>query len=142
MKKRFSLYCIISSVGLIIRQNLLPTPAEALGLSVFSVVDLFHIFDDIPHFFIIITGLPGTAVNIILENILHIITFAITGLIYSSEDNPATGSFLYLIFYIINIGILTLFSVIPFVWWTVLLAAVGYAAIFVGITALKNIFIS
>lgn len=48
----------------------------------------------------------GLLINIMAEPILHIITFGVVGLFYNTGSAPAFGSFLYLLFYIIHVGLL------------------------------------
>lgn len=52
----------------------------------------------------------GFLVNLLAEPILHIITFWVVGLFYNTGSVPAFGSFLYLLFYVIHIGLLMLWS--------------------------------
>lgn len=84
----------ISTLSAFIRQYYLPNPfgtyfvVDRYGLSPAILALLSNIF---------IGGL-----------ILHIAAFCITGCIYERGSNPALGSTLYLLFYVISVGVLFL----------------------------------
>ena len=110
-----------------IRQFLLPNPFETLGES----------FD------VKIAGviLPMTPLilNWLIEPFLHVITFAIVGFYYvKGVNNPAVGSFLYLMFYIAHVFLLYLMSLAQFAIWAIVLILVLYFSLHIAINILKN----
>lgn len=118
-------YKIIATISVLIRQFVLPNPFEPLGEK-FNVT-LFNI------------TLPLTPdiANWIAEPVLHLLAFGITGLYYARGYNdPAVGSFLYLLFYAIHTLILMLMSAAGFAWWAVVLLVISYIAGHIGINLL------
>lgn len=110
------MYKIISALSFIIRSFYLPNPFEPLGNSITINIS----GAEIPISPIILNGL--------MEPILIIITYSVVGLYYSSsEKKPAKGSFLYLIFYIIHVGLLYLMSKAGFAEWAVIAIIAIYA---------------
>lgn len=96
MKGKLTLYGIVSTISLIIRQFFLPNPFEYLGF------------------------IQGNFVNWLVGIILHPICFAIVGLIYKKGSEPALGSFLYLITYSAITFVLYLMGIFEFVWWWII----------------------
>ena len=118
-------YKIIAAISVLIRQFVLPNPFEPLGEK-FNVT-LFNI------------TLPLTPdiANWIAEPVLHLLAFGIAGLYYTRGYNdPAMGSFLYLLFYVIHTLILMLMSAAGFAWWAVVLLVISYIAGHIGINLL------
>ena len=119
-------YKIIAAISVLIRQFVLPNPFEPLGEK-FNVT-LFNI------------TLPLTPdiANWIAEPVLHLLAFGITGLYYvRGHNDPAAGSFLYLLFYVIHTLILMLMSAAGFAWWAVVLLIVLYIAGHIGVNILR-----
>ncbi len=54
----------------------------------------------------------GIIINYIAEPIIHAVTFGIVGLFYSRRSNSSLGSFLYFIFYCINICLIQLWALV------------------------------
>lgn len=127
--KRFSLYGIISLLSVLIRQNLIPTPAEALGFQVFGISTLIDVFENYENLELILKGLPGLLINYIIEAPVHVVTYAVTGFYYSKGDGAVKGSFLYFIFYLVHVFVLTSFCWVHFLWWAIILIISGYIVI-------------
>lgn len=120
------MYKIIAAISVLIRQFVLPNPFEPLGEKI--NVTLFNI------------TLPLTPdiANWIAEPVLHLLALGITGLYYARGYNdPAVGSFLYLLFYVIHTLILMLMSAAGFAWWAVVLLIVLYIAGHIGVNKLR-----
>lgn len=113
---RFSLYGIMSTLSLIIRQFYLPNPFECFGDK-------------------------AVLINWIAEPIIHAVAFALVGLMYHKGDFPALGSFLYLIIYASIIGALTVMGIFSFAWWWVLIIVVAIVALICGGIWLKERFL-
>ena len=106
--RRISLYGLIASVSTIVRQFILPNPFECFGDNAFWI-------------------------NWIAEPFIHIVAFWIVGRFYISKSAPAFGSFLYLLAYAAIVGVLWLFGLAKFAWWSILLAVIIVAAIGFGV---------
>lgn len=120
------MYKIIAAISVLIRQFVLPNPFEPLGEK-FNVT-LFNI------------TLPLTPdiANCIAEPVLQLLALGITRLYYARGYNdPAVGSFLYLLFYVIHTLILMLMSAAGFAWWAVVLLIVLYIAGHIGVNKLR-----
>lgn len=62
--------------------------------------------------------------NWIADPIIASLTFLIVGLYYISGTAPAIGSILYMVFYVIHIGLLyLLLSIYPITWLMILIVA-------------------
>ena len=119
------MYKIIAAISVLIRQFALPNPFEPLG-------EKFNIT-----LFNITFPLTPDIANWIAEPVLHLLAFAITGLYYARGYNdPAAGSFLYLLFYAIHTLILMLMSAAGFAWWAVVFLVILYIAGHIGINLL------
>ncbi|MCH5194355.1 MAG: hypothetical protein J1F11_10360 [Oscillospiraceae bacterium] len=111
------MYKIIAILSVWIRNFYLPNPFEPLENSI--VINYLGI--DIP--------IPSIFLNILAEPVLHCITYGLVGIYYSSkEKNPAKGSFLYLFFYCVHVGLLYLMSMVGFAEWAVIDIIVAYIA--------------
>ena len=121
-----SLYTIIASISLIIRQNFLPTPASAMGLEVLNWSQFQSIFDNPEVILSLLPGVFGTFVNYLVESPLHVITFTIVGFMYERGDGAWKGSLLYLLLYLINILFITACFYIGWLPWALGLSFVGY----------------
>ena len=78
---RFSLYGIMSTLSLIVRQFYLPNPFECFGDK-------------------------AVLINWIAEPIIQVVAYLIVGIFYVSGSAPALGSLLYLLTYTLIIGLL------------------------------------
>lgn len=86
------MYKLFALISFIIRQLYLPNPLESLEY--------------------------GFLINIIImEPILYLLTYNVVGLYYSKGCNPVLGSLLYLIFYIVHIGLIMLMG---FFQWSII----------------------
>ena len=114
MLKVFNLYTLIAFISVLIRQEFLPTPAEAMGFEVLGIKGLINVFNGKESITALFVGLIGFVINIAIEAPLHKVTFWTVGKIYSPGDGGYKGSILYLIVYLLNIGLLTLIPVVGF----------------------------
>lgn len=114
MKNKLTLYGIISLVGYIVRNAVLPNPFEGAVEN-------------------------AVLVNLIAEPIIHAVAFLITGIFYKKKSLPWWGSLLYLIFYCAVVGILWLLGLFHFAWWSVVIAIIVIAAIAIGIFILCSL---
>ena len=110
----------------LIRQFAIPNPFEVLGEGI--VVSI----GDIPF------TLSPEILNWIADPIIFTVTFGIVGLYYIKGSAPALGSFLYMLFYCIHIGLLyfVLLYVYPTVWLMVVIGCV-YIALHIGALVIK-----
>lgn len=121
------MYKIIAALSVIIRTFYLPNPFEVLG-------DTFPV--TIGEATITMTPI---LMNYLTEPLLHIITFAIVGAYYSKGvDSPAKGSFLYLMFYCVHVGLIYLMGLFSFATWPIALILIVYAMAHIGYNVLKN----
>lgn len=97
------MYSIIRFISSFIRENMLPNPFEVLGEK-FNV-DLFGL---------VLPMTPDLFMLLLETFVLGTITFAVVGLYYERGSTPAWGSFLYLTFYCIHIGLLQLMGKFAF----------------------------
>ncbi len=70
--------------------------------------------------------LAPVLLNLIAEPILHLVSFAEVGIVYSRGEAPGLGSFLYLIAYVVNAGFLWAAGWLGFHWYTNVLVLVLY----------------
>lgn len=121
------MYKMMAFISVLIRQFLLPNPFEALD-EVFSISVLNT---EIP--------IPAVCINWFAEPFLHTITFGIVGIYYNKgEHNPAFGSFLYLLFYSIHVGLIYLMGCFNFERIAIIAILICYVCLHFGINALKN----
>lgn len=78
------MYKLMAGLSVFIRTYLLPNPFESFEY--------------------------GVLINYAIEPLLHLVTFFIVGLFYNRGSAPAFGSFLYLSFYCINVGLIQLWA--------------------------------
>lgn len=121
------MYKFISIISVVIRMFCLPNPFEPLnGKYTFMLLNA-----EIP--------ITADIINWVAEPLLHFITFSITGLYYSKgRDNPAKGSFLYLFFYCVHVGLIYVLSLFSFAKLAIILVLILYIAAHIGFNALKN----
>ncbi len=122
----YNLYRLIAFISIIIRQFVLPNPFEPLGESFAITINDISII------------LTPDILNWITEPILHAITFAIVGLYYKrGRNNPSLGSFLYLVFYAIHVGLIYIISYFNFSCIPIIIVLVSYFALHIVIKFFK-----
>ena len=109
------LYLIFTVVSTIIRQFVLPNPFECFGDSAFLI-------------------------NLIAEPIIHAVAYGIVGLFYISGSDPLFGSIAYLVTYALIVFVLWILSLFSFAWWWILILAVVFIALVIGVLYLKSKF--
>jgi len=121
------MYRIMACVSLMVRQFLLPNPFEPLG----DTVSINLMDTNVP--------MAPIVLNWIAEPILHIISFMVTGFYYTRRvHDPAYGSFLYLLFYIIHVGLIYIMSYFKFTTVAIIIVISGYVIIQIGINIWRN----
>ena len=113
--RKLSLYGIITVISVIVRQFVLPNPFECFGNN-------------------------AVLINWIAEPIIHIVAYGIVGLFYVSGSAPAWGSLLYLLTYVVIVGLLWVLGVFSFAWWWILIVVVAMVALVCGVIWLKERF--
>lgn len=108
MKGKLSAYGIVSILGYIIRNAVLPNPFECFGEKAFWI-------------------------NLVAEPIIHLLAFLITGMFYEKGSFPILGSILYLVFYCAIVGGLWLLGLAQFAWWSIVLGVIVMALIGFGV---------
>ena len=78
------------------------------------------------------------ALNWMLGIVLYIITYPIVGLFYRPRSNPPLGSLLYLFFYAIHTGLVSLMGVFEFSKFSVITIISIYIIILIGIKILQS----
>ncbi len=123
----YKLYSIIATVSVLIRQFALPNPFEPLGETfTLSIKDV-----SIP--------LTPELANWIAEPLLHIVTFAIVGIYYKKgKHEPVFGSFLYLLFYAIHVGLIHMVSCFGFAWAAIIIIIFLYVSAHITANVLRN----
>ena len=120
------MYKFIAALSVIIRTFYLPNPFEAVG-------------DIAIPFMGTAIAIPPIVINYLAAPILHVITYGVVGLYYTRHKNsPTFGSFLYLVFFCIHVGLLYLMAQLGFAAWAVVLILIVYAMAHIGFNALKN----
>ena len=115
------MYKFIAALSVIIRTFYLPNPFDSLGTT-FPVTIGKNTLTMTP-----------IVMNYLAEPVLHALTFALVGLYYSRSDhNPSKGSFLYLMFYCVHVGLF------GFATWAIALILFVYAIAHIGFNALRN----
>ncbi len=104
-KASYYLYFLLKVIFWVIRSLVLPNPFSPLE------------------------GL-GEIVNLVFGGVLFPVSYFMTGLFYHRGDDPAAGSVLYMLFYVVNSGVTYLIMLTyPFVIGMVIVAAVYFAII-------------
>ena len=117
---------VLSTIFALVRQFAIPNPFETLGEGLIIKLGELSLL------------LPPELLNILAEPIVYIITFSVVGLYYRSGSEPALGCFLYMLFYVIHIGVLYLLLIIYPIVWLIILICVGYIVFHILIVILKN----
>ncbi len=102
------MYKLIALISVLIRQLCLPNPFETLKY--------------------------GTIINIFIEPILYTLTYCVVDLYYSKGSNPVFGSILYLIFYVLHIGLIILMG---FFHWSIISITIIFILIIIFIIFIK-----
>ena len=123
----YKLYGILATISILVRQFVLPNPFDPLGEEfVITIKD-------------VVIPLYPLVLNLLAEPILHAITFAIVGIYYhKGHHNPALGSFLYLLFYVIHVGMIYIVSSFGFSFVAMVIVVITYMVLHIGINILKN----
>lgn len=123
----YKLYSIIAAISILVRQFMLPNPFDPLG-ETFSIT-----INDV------VIPLHPLVLNFIAEPVLYVVTFLIVRIYYhKGYHNPALGSFLYLLFYAIHIGMIYIVSSFGFSWVAIVIVVISYMALHIVINILKN----
>ncbi len=102
------MYKLISLLGILVRQIILPNPFECFGAS-------------------------AALINMIAGIVMAPISYLIVGFVYDKRSEPAVGSILYLVTYTLLTGLLWIMGIFAFAWWWVLALVVLCTAIIIGI---------
>lgn len=125
------MYKFISVISSVIRTFYLPNPFKPLN----GRYTLMLLNAEIP--------ITADIINLIAEPLLYFIAFNVAGLYYSKGiDNPAKGSFLYLLFYCVHAGLIYVLSLLSFAEWAIILVLILYIAAHIGFNVLKNKFLN
>lgn len=120
------LYAIISAISIIIRNFLLPNPFDCLTGQTIAIKGIE--FPIIPEF-----------LNIMAEAPLYIFSFLMAGLFYKKGyESPAKGSFLYLMFYCINVFALQILAKFSFSILSIILCIIAYVILLVIVYAIND----
>ena len=115
-------YLSLSTLFWLIRQYAIPNPFDALGEGLTITIGEAPLL------------LTPEVLNWIADPIIGAITFGIVGLYYLKGSDPEFGSFLYMVFYAVHIGLLYLMAwAYPAMW---LIALIGIVYIGLHIAAL------
>lgn len=109
------LYALMTVISTLVRQFVLPNPFECFGEK-------------------------AALINWIAEPFIHIVAYGIVGLFYVSGSNPFLGSIAYLSTYAAIVGILWVLGIFSFAWWWILILAIAFIALVVGVMYLKSRF--
>lgn len=66
------------------------------------------------------------------------ITYSIVGLVYEKGSEPAVGSLLYLVTYVLLTGVLCVMSIFSFAWWWILILVVVFTGAIIGIRIISE----
>lgn len=117
----YKLYKIVAAISVVIRQCFIDNPYESLPF----LTQETEIW------------LP-LILNLATEGLFHTITFLIVKIYYRDRRYPVVGSLLYLFFYWVNAGILTLMCKLSFATLPVILIILAYICVLIGLLILKN----
>lgn len=110
-----SLYGIMSTLSVIVRQFYLPNPFECFGDN-------------------------AVLINLIAEPIIHMVAYGIVGCYYIRGSAPDWGSLLYLLAYAFIVGVLRIMGIFSFAWWWILIVVLGIIVLIRGVIWLKERF--
>ncbi len=114
--RRLSLYGIMATLSVIVRQFYLPNPFECFGDN-------------------------AVLINWISEPIIHVVAFALVHLVYHRGDFPALGSLLYLVANAAITGVLALMGIFSFAWWWILIVVIVIIVLICGCIWMKERFL-
>lgn len=98
------MYPLLSIAGFVIRQFFLPNPFAPIGAS-------------------------ADGINLLFSGLLVPISYAMTGMIYQKGSEPAIGSILFFLVYMVNTGAIYLVCLAyPTVWLMIVITALYFAA--------------
>lgn len=117
----YKLYKIVASISVVVRQCFIDNPYESLPF----LTQETEIW------------LP-LILNLATEGLFHTITFYTVKIYYCDRQYPVVGSLLYLFFYWVNTGVLTLMCKTSFALLSVCLIVVVYVIFLIALLALKN----
>ena len=106
------MYKLIAVLSVLIRNFMLPNP-----------------FESFPN---------GIIYNWVTSALLFPVTFTMVGLLYERGSAPAWGSILFLVFYLINTGVLLLCSVFNFDSVVCVIISVAYTLLFIALVKAQN----
>ena len=106
------MYKVMAVISVLIRQFILPNPFDPLG-ETFTISGV---------------TLTPILLNWLVEPVLHIAAYNVTGIYYLGGE-PELGSILYLFFYCVHVGLIYLMSLAHFTWWAVALILAAYMAV-------------
>ena len=107
------LYFLITAISILVRQIVLPNPFECFGDKAFFI-------------------------NCIAEPFIIVVSYLLVGLVYKKGSAPAIGSILFLVTYMVIIGILWILGLFKFAWWWSLILVISFIGIMIGIRFLCN----
>lgn len=110
------MYKLMMIVSYLIRQFYLPNPFESMGHQISIPIGMFEL------------QIPPILLNMLVEPVIYAFTFMIVGIYYEKRSMPALGSFLYLMFYAIHVGVLLLMAMFNFSVMAVILIMALYFA--------------
>jgi hypothetical protein len=121
-----NLYKLITAFSLSIRNFILPNPFEQLPVPLSISISGTEVV------------IPAVVINWLIEPILYRISFMVAGIYYKKGiDNPAKGSFLYLLFYCVHVGLLFVLSGFQFSTLIVVVTIIAYMALHVIVSVIK-----
>ena len=108
-------YVLIALIGHFIREYLFGNPFEPLidGIEIGGIV------------------LMPVVLNWISEPIIHVASYAMTGVVYDSGSEPIVGSLIYMFMYALNSGVLYVMSLCGFHLWSNILILIIYLVGFI-----------
>lgn len=119
------IYTSLATIFWFVRQFAIPNPFEGLGEGLSIKIS------EVP------ITLSPELLNWLADPIIYTLTFGVVGLYYIKGSAPVRGSVLYMVFYVIHIGLLYwVLSLYPIVWLMVLIA-VGYVVFHVVVTIFR-----
>ena len=102
----------------LVRQFAIPNPFDALGEGLIITIGESTM------------ALSPELLNWIADPVIFAITFFVVGLYYTKGSLPVLGSFLYMFFYAVHIGMLyLLLTIYPLIWLMVILVVLYVCAI-------------
>lgn len=121
------MYSIIRLISSFIRDNMLPNPFESLGDKI-----------DVNLFGIVISLSPDLLMFLVESLILGTVTYFIVGLYYRRRSAPALGSFLYLLFYCVHIGLMFIMGKFAFSKTACIITLVLYVMFHIILLLIKH----